>query len=82
MLWQVDSDAKKRVNAIAEAVKGADKLILATDPDREGEAISWHVLEILKQKKLLSDKQNPTRGVQRHHQDRGFGGDGKSARTR
>ena len=57
MLWQVDADSKKRVNAIAEAVKDADRLILATDPDREGEAISWHVLEILKQKKLLSDKQ-------------------------
>ena len=57
MSWQVSADAKKRVNAIAEAVKDADKLILATDPDREGEAISWHVLEILNQKKLLSDKE-------------------------
>ena len=55
MSWQVSTDAKKRVSAIAEAVKGADKLILATDPDREGEAISWHVLEILNQKKLLKD---------------------------
>ena len=40
----------KRLNDIAKAVKGADKLILATDPDREGEAISWHVLEVLKEK--------------------------------
>ena len=56
MLWEVDPKAQKRLNDIAKAVKGADKLILATDPDREGEAISWHVLEFLKQKKAL-DKQ-------------------------
>ncbi|MBN4046673.1 type I DNA topoisomerase, partial [bacterium AH-315-P15] len=43
------------LNEIARAVKGSDKLILATDPDREGEAISWHVLEVLKQKKVLKD---------------------------
>ena len=48
MLWEVDAKAQKRLNEIARAVKGADKLILATDPDREGEAISWHVLEVLK----------------------------------
>src|SRR6185437_12709944 len=46
--------AQKRIKDIVDAVKGADKLILATDPDREGEAISWHVLEVLKQKKALS----------------------------
>ena len=54
MLWEVDPKAAKRLNDIARAVKGADKLILATDPDREGEAISWHVLEVLKQKKALN----------------------------
>src|ERR1700744_2503532 len=54
MLWEVDPKAQKRLNDIARAVKGADKLILATDPDREGEAISWHVLEILKEKKALT----------------------------
>src|SRR5579864_5592462 len=53
MLWEVDPKAQKRLNDIARAVKGADKLILATHPDREGEAISWHVLEFLKQKKAL-----------------------------
>ncbi len=53
MLWEVDPKAQKRLNEIATAVKGADGLILATDPDREGEAISWHVLEVLKQKKAL-----------------------------
>ncbi len=55
MLWEVDKDSEKRVAEIAKAVKGADKLILATDPDREGEAISWHVLEVLKAKKVLKD---------------------------
>jgi len=55
MLWEVDPKAQKRLNDIAKAVKGADKLILATDPDREGEAISWHVLEVLKQQHLLKD---------------------------
>jgi DNA topoisomerase-1 len=53
MIWEVDDKSQKRLNDIARAVKGASKLILATDPDREGEAISWHVLEVLKQKKAL-----------------------------
>src|ERR1700760_548769 len=53
MSWEVDAKAQKRIKDIVDAVKGADKLILATDPDREGEAISWHVLEVLKQKKAL-----------------------------
>src|SRR6185503_1625231 len=53
MLWEVDDKSAKRLNDIARAVKGADKLILATDPDREGEAISWHVLEVLKEKHAL-----------------------------
>ncbi|MEI9916251.1 MAG: type I DNA topoisomerase [Methylovirgula sp.] len=55
MLWQVDAKAAKRLNDIAAAAKTANKLILATDPDREGEAISWHVLEVLKNKKVLRD---------------------------
>ncbi len=57
MLWEVDPKAQKRLNDIARAVKGADKLILATDPDREGEAISWHVLQYLKEKKALTTQQ-------------------------
>ena len=56
MIWEVDAKSNQRLNAIAQALKGADKLILATDPDREGEAISWHVLEVLKQKKALKDQ--------------------------
>jgi DNA topoisomerase I len=54
MIWEVDAKAQKRLNDIASAAKHADRLILATDPDREGEAISWHVLEVLKQKKALN----------------------------
>ncbi len=55
MTWDVDARAASKIKDIAAAVKGADKLILATDPDREGEAISWHILEVLKEKKLLKD---------------------------
>jgi DNA topoisomerase-1 len=56
MVWQVDPKAQKRLNDIARAVKDADKLILATDPDREGEAISWHVLQLLKERKALTSQ--------------------------
>jgi DNA topoisomerase-1 len=56
MLWEVDPKAQKRLNDIVRAVKDADKLILATDPDREGEAISWHVLQVLKEKKALKSQ--------------------------
>ncbi|HEX3938090.1 MAG TPA: type I DNA topoisomerase [Xanthobacteraceae bacterium] len=56
MLWEVDPKAQKRLNDIARALKNADKLILATDPDREGEAISWHVLQFLKEKKALKSQ--------------------------
>jgi DNA topoisomerase-1 len=55
MTWEVEAKAAKRLNDIADAMKGADALILATDPDREGEAISWHVLEMLRRKKVLKD---------------------------
>ncbi len=53
MHYEVDVDSKKQMSAIAAALKGADMLYLATDPDREGEAISWHVLEALKESKKL-----------------------------
>jgi DNA topoisomerase-1 len=56
MSWAVDSASSKRLSDIANALKDADGLILATDPDREGEAISWHVLEVLKGKRVLKDK--------------------------
>ncbi|RAK51002.1 type I DNA topoisomerase [Phenylobacterium deserti] len=57
MSWDVDGKAAKRLAEIADAAKGADRLILATDPDREGEAISWHVLEVLQKKKALKSAQ-------------------------
>ena len=56
MSWAVDSASSKRLADIANALKDADRLILATDPDREGEAISWHVLEVLRNKRVLKDK--------------------------
>ncbi len=53
MHWDLDPKAAKIMKEIADAVKKADKLILATDPDREGEAISWHILQVLDQKRAL-----------------------------
>ncbi|QYF88177.1 type I DNA topoisomerase [Brevundimonas sp. PAMC22021] len=55
MHWEVDAKGAKRLSDIAAAAKRADRVILATDPDREGEAISWHVLEVLNKKKALKD---------------------------
>ena len=57
MDWEVYADKRNRdqVKAIADAAKKSDRLILATDPDREGEAISWHVLELLKKRKALPE---------------------------
>ncbi|RZK81502.1 MAG: type I DNA topoisomerase, partial [Methylobacterium sp.] len=53
MLWELDDRGSKRVSDIVKALKGADGLILATDPDREGEAISWHVVEALTARRAL-----------------------------
>jgi DNA topoisomerase I len=55
MDWEVDDRAEKRLRDIVQALKGADTLYLATDPDREGEAISWHVREELKRRRALKD---------------------------
>ena len=56
MHWDTDGRAVKVMKEITQAVKGASKLILATDPDREGEAISWHILRILQEKNALKGK--------------------------
>jgi len=56
MTWDIDGKSIKHVKDIADAMREADGLILATDPDREGEAISWHVLEALNNRKVLKGK--------------------------
>ncbi len=57
MIWEVDSFSKKYLKEITDSAKDSKKIILATDPDREGEAIAWHVKEFLEEKKLLKDKE-------------------------
>ena len=56
MLWEIDAFSKKYLKEITDTAADSKKIILATDPDREGEAIAWHVKEVLDQKKLLKDK--------------------------
>ncbi|MBY0461862.1 MAG: type I DNA topoisomerase [Alphaproteobacteria bacterium] len=55
MIWETDNRGEKQINEIISALKGADNLYLATDPDREGEAISWHVQQALEDKKALKN---------------------------
>jgi len=62
MSWEVDPKSQKHVRAIADAVKADGRLILATDPDREGEAISWHLLEALRKRRALK-KDTPVERV-------------------
>ncbi len=57
MLWEIDSFSKKYLKEITNAAEDSNKIILATDPDREGEAIAWHVKEVLESKKLLKGKE-------------------------
>ena len=81
MLWQVYARQRaKQMKAIADEAKNADTLILATDPDREGEAISWHVQEVLRQEGAAG--QGRAGDLQRHHQVGGDRGDGAAARAR
>src|SRR5438270_7691332 len=56
MDWEVDAASQKHLKEIISALKGADGLILATDPDREGEAISWHVLDELQRQKAITSQ--------------------------
>jgi DNA topoisomerase-1 len=53
MLWEIGADSRKHVKAIADALANDNELILATDPDREGEAISWHLEEALRKRKAI-----------------------------
>jgi len=57
MSWEVDGRSEQRLKAIIVALKKSDRLYLATDPDREGEAISWHIVEELKRRRILSDQE-------------------------
>ena len=63
MVWEVDSKSQKHVRAIAEALGDHDRLILATDPDREGEAISWHLLEALRKRRAVKKSTHVERVV-------------------
>jgi hypothetical protein len=69
MIWEIEGRGAKQVAEIVKALKGADKLILATDPDREGEAISWHVLEALNAE-ARAEGTRRARHLQRRHQGR------------
>ena len=69
MSWSVDARAKPRITDITKAAKEADSIILATDPDREGEAISWHVLKVLQEKKIFKGQACRTGGFQRHYKE-------------
>ncbi|OKH89758.1 type I DNA topoisomerase [Thalassospira sp. TSL5-1] len=57
MIWETDSRSEKQIRDIAAAARESDTIYLATDPDREGEAISWHILDVLEQKKLLRGRE-------------------------
>ena len=63
MLWEISTGSQKHIRAIADALKEDNNLILATDPDREGEAISWHLEEALLKKKIINKKTEVTRVV-------------------
>jgi DNA topoisomerase-1 len=80
MKWEVAADSKKHLKAIKDALGSDDTLILATDPDREGEAISWHLLEALEP--VLKKGAGQPRHLQRHHQGRRDRGHGQPARDR
>ena len=61
MLWQIGDNSEKHLKAIIDATRGADNLYLATDPDREGEAISWHVQEVLGKPQCARGRRGPAR---------------------
>ena len=68
MSWLVEADSNKRLKDIEKALQNHDQLILATDPDREGEAISWHIMDEL-EKRGAQGQGRQARGLQRDHQD-------------
>ena len=56
MRYEIGTRSKKYIDAIAKAVKNSDEILLATDPDREGEAIAWHIVEVLNERKVVGEK--------------------------
>ena len=82
MRYDVIEKNEKHVDAIAKAAKGAEHLFLATDPDREGEAISWHIAEILQGARPAQGPHAAARGVHRDHPARDQGSDEPPARHR
>ena len=80
MRYDLIDKNEKHVDAIAKAAKGADALFLATDPDREGEAISWHIAEILQGTRPAQGQDPAARGVHRDHAARDQGSDDAAAR--
>jgi DNA topoisomerase-1 len=68
MDWEYAERGKQHVDEITKAVKTADRVLLASDPDREGEAIAWHVLEVLLQKKAIDHAASRAHHLQRNHQ--------------
>ena len=80
MKYELIERNAKHVDAIAKAVKDADTILLATDPDREGEAIAWHLSEILKSRKVAQGQEAEARGLLRDHRRRGQGRGEASAR--
>ena len=75
IIYEPLADREKRVDEIARALKRAERLYLATDPDREGEAISWHLLAALKEQERAQGRRRRARGVPRGHQARRARGD-------
>ena len=59
MLYAISKDSEKHVREINHAAKGSERIYLATDPDREGEAISWHIVEAMKERGILGKKNAP-----------------------
>ncbi len=81
MAYEVIEKNEKHVDAIAKAAEKAESLYLATDLDREGEAISWHIAEILRERNLLEGQAGASRGVLGNHAARDPGSGGQSARA-
>ena len=82
MRWELIDKNRKHVDAISRAMKKADALYLSTDPDREGEAISWHLYQLLKECRLARRQERAPQCVLRDHEERRAGSGRQPARDR